>query len=261
MLLTHAAKPAVKKPVIIEALVGNVGAEVQSIASNITEEISAQQLVYWELGVIAIVPVSNMYKVFAITPVCPERTLTSVLNNLHNRGMFSMINAKGSDGSTRMTVANLRSWRNKITVDKLLAGSVNLFISGNVRNAIAATLFAMSIVDIGGSACVHVGNINTTALACAIHAFASHFTARIHRVCNGDIYLIGTNKTKTLRAESIFTMVSEAIVNPDTALFDADYLRSDEFTTALATMTASHTVSTVEQWKHAYKYEYLPLHV
>jgi len=247
-------KIAVRAPVLIEALENNY--KIEPACIHISDEIPAVQLAFWELGIIAVNPVSNMYKLFCISDVCPERTISSVLNNIHNRGMFSLINPRGADGSMRCSVANLRAWRNRITTDKMLAGSVNLFMFNSDHGAHAAVLFAMSIVDIGGSACIRVGNINTTALASAVYAFAGYFTARIHRVCNGDIYLIGTHKTKTLRAESMFTM---AAMSQDMSLYTADYMRGDHFRATVDTMTTIPELVTADQWKRTYKYEYITL--
>lgn len=246
-------KIAVREPVLVELLDRNYDPEPQE-RIVINDTIPDHQLVYWELGVISVAPVRNMYKIFCIAEPTPATIISNVLNNLYNRGLFSLINPRGADGSMRCSQANLRAWRNRIATDKAIDGSVNLFIfNGDNRDATAAVLFAMSIVDIGGSACIKVGNVHTTSLASAIYAFAGYFTACIHRVCNGDIYLIGLEKAKTLRAETMFTL---ATCPQDTSLYMADYMRGDDFSDAITTMTNPPKLPSVETWKRLYKYEY-----
>jgi len=245
-------KPAVRAHVLVQALENNYYPP-EPAHIEITDEIPAKHLVYWELGIKAVVPVNNMYKLFLLGDDHGERIIGNVLNNLHNRGLLSLVNPRSVDGSRDLTVANLRGFRNRITTDKGLAGDTNLFIYDRTEDPHAALLFATVIVNIGGSACIRVPNVHTTQLACAIYLFASYFTTHIHRANDGICYIVGVAKIKSLRAETMFTLAAAT----DSSLYTADYMRGDRFRAAIAAMTVTPDLPTVEEWKRTYKYNYV----
>ncbi len=249
-----AEKPTVCTPVLIEALENN-RAPPDSAGIVITEEMCVRNLVYWELGVAAITPVSAMYRLLHFGEECAERMVGNVLNNIYNRGLLSLVNPRGADGTTACSGANLRAWRNRVLTDKGLAGKVNLMIydRDGCDDPHAAILFALSIVDIGGSACIRVPPVNTTLLAGAIYAFASYFTARLHRANNGSVWLVGTAKTKTMRAETMFTL---ATVPRDASLYTAMYMRMESFQAAITAMLTLPKLPTIDEWKRTYKYTF-----
>jgi hypothetical protein len=186
----------------------------------------------------------------------PAATDADKLEHSKNKSKWNI----GVDGEGRVSIANMRAWKNKIATQLKV---VDIIIDNNTSEVDKPSGIAFVLMNLaaGGSATVLIPRIATTAIVAMIHLFTQCFENSniIHTLAADHMHLTGTGFLDNLSSKQHKLLYEFCELYPDTdalSPFTSAYIESDAFTETLDKLMEINRA--IQRWRYEY-YEKLLL--